>query len=280
MIFGKDNRMTFRLFEEFTHNAPVVAIDRGIADAFIDTLGRLPPNWGKSKETRKKTLAEVLKQSAKAETHVSNKTLNRHISAMSSLFKWAQRKAEFKYPGDNPFSNQWREEGSAKATRWLPYRVEELNKLFAGDPPPELRWIMLTALFSGMRLNEVCQLRVEDMQKEQGVPYFNVGAEHEGQRVKSEAGFRRVPIHSQLIKAGILDYAKALKPGQLWPGLKPGGPDRKLSWYVTRQFTVYRRKVGINRARVNFHSLRKKFRDLSRQRGRGIASRCCGHCRA
>jgi integrase len=79
---------------------------------------------------------------------------------MSSLFKWAQRnKSKSKFQGDNPFANQWRDEASTGATRWLPYKVEELNKLFASDPPQELRWIMLTALFSGMRLNEVCQLR-------------------------------------------------------------------------------------------------------------------------
>lgn len=252
-------RMTFRLFEEFTHDAPATAIDRGVADAFIDALGRLPPNWGKSSETKDKTLAEVLELSADAETFISNKTLNRHISALSSLFKWIQRKPAFAFKGDNPFANQWRDEASTGATRWLPYKVEELNKLFAGDAPSELRWIMLTALFSGMRLNEVCQLRVADVQQDQGVHFFNVGAEHDGQRVKSEAGFRRVPIHSQIIKAGILKYAKALPAGQLWPGLKPGGPDRKLSWYVTRQFTAYRRKVGLLRRRVNFHSLRKNF---------------------
>ena len=56
-----------------------------------------------------------------------------------------------------------------------------------------------------------------------------------------------------------MKYQKSLADGQLWPGLKPGGADRKLSWCVTRQFTAYRRKVGITRARVNFHSLRKNF---------------------
>jgi len=252
-------RMTFRLFEEFTHNAPVAAIDRGVADAFIEALGKLPPAWGKAKETKGLSLAEVLAKATTAEEFISNKTLNRHISAMSALFKWAQRKAEFKYVGENPFSNQWRNEGSTKARRWLPYRLDELQKLFASKPPADLRWLMLVALFSGMRLTEVCQLRTDDLQRESNVWYFNVGAEHEGQRVKSEAGHRRVPIHSQILKAGLLAYAKALPAGQLWPTLKPGGPDRKLSWYATRRFTLYRRKAGITRARVNFHSLRKNF---------------------
>ena len=252
-------KMSFRLLQEFTHDAPVTAIDRAVADNFIDAIKMLPPNWGKSKDTRGLTLAEVLAKSATSEDHISNKTINRHISALSGLFKWLQRKPAYKFTAENPFANQWRKEAKTGATRWLPYRVEELNKLFAGDPPSELRWIMLVGLFSGARLNEICQLRTEDVQRENGVHYFNIGTEHEGQRVKSEAGFRHVPIHSALIKAGILDYHKRLEPGQLWPGLKPGGPDRKLSWYTTRQFTAYRREVGITRSRVNFHSLRKTF---------------------
>lgn len=252
--------MTFRLFEQFTHDPPVAAIDRDMADAFLQAIEKLPQNWGKSKDSRDKTLTELLEQSANAETFISNKTVNRHISALSSLFKWLQcNKAKFKFEGDNPFSNQWRDEVSTDATRWLPYNIEELNKLFAGEPPSELRWIMFVALFTGMRLNEVCQLHKDDVRLEGDIWYLNVGSDYEGQRIKSEAGFRRVPIHSELQKAGLLNYQKSLADGQLWPGLKPDGPDRKLSWYVTRQFTAYRRKVGITRARVNFHSLRKNF---------------------
>ena len=251
-------RITFQLFEQFARDPPVAAIDRDVADAFLEAIKKLPANWGKSKNAREKTLAEVLEQSGNAETFISNKTVNRHISALSSLFKWLQHnRAKFNFKGDNPFSNQSRDEASTGATRWLPYTIEELNRLFAGEPPSELRWIMFVALFTGMRLNEICQLHKDDVRREEGIWYLNVGNEYEGQRIKSEAGFRRIPIHSELLKAGLVDYQKSLANGQLWPGLKPGGPDRKLSWYVTRQFTTYRRKVGITRARVNFHSLRK-----------------------
>jgi hypothetical protein len=42
-----------------------------------------------------------------------------------------------------------------------------------------------------------------------------------------------------------------------FPSLKPGGPDAKLSWYTSKRFTTLRRKLGITRPRVWFHSLRK-----------------------
>ena len=44
---------------------------------------------------------------------------------------------------------------------------------------------------------------------------------------------------------------------QLFPGLKPGGPDKKLSWYISKAFTVHRRTLGLDRPGLAFHSLRK-----------------------
>ena len=61
------------------------------------------------------------------------------------------------------------------------------------------------------------------------------------------------------MKCGLLDYWAALPAGQLFPGLVPGGPDEKLSWTMTQAFTRLRRKLGINRPRVSFHSLRKNM---------------------
>jgi hypothetical protein len=60
-----------------------------------------------------------------------------------------------------------------------------------------------------------------------------------------------------LVRCGLLKYAKALPIGQLFPGLSPGGPDGKLSWYFTRRYTDYRRSAGVNRPRLAFHSFRK-----------------------
>ena len=65
-----------------------------------------------------------------------------------------------------------------------------------------------------------------------------------------------MPVHSVLLEADLLDYRKRVGSGSLWPGLKPGGPDRKLSWYTTKRFTRVRRGLGLTRDRLAFHSLR------------------------
>jgi integrase len=108
-----------------------------------------------------------------------------------------------------------------------------------------------------MRLGEICQLRTGDVKRAGKILFFNVAEEAEGQRVKTGSAIRRVPVHSMLIRCGLLAYLDVLPEGQLFPGLKPGGPDDKLGWYFTRRYTKFRRDVGVTRPRLSFHSFRK-----------------------
>jgi integrase len=248
-------RAVFRLFKDFTSDAPLASIDRAVAADFLTTVSQLHPHWGRAKAAQDMPLDELLKKFGHGKEQLSNTTLNRYASALSGLFKWARQRGQF--DGQNPFAEQNRKKGSAG---WLPFTIEELNKLFGPSLPtdPAMHWIPAIGLYSGMRLGEVCQLRTDDVKRERKVWYFNVSEGENGQRVKTEASVRRVPVHSQLIKRGFLDYLKTLPSGQqLFPQLKAGGPDGKLSWYFGKRFTAYRRSVGINRPRVAFHSFRK-----------------------
>jgi hypothetical protein len=49
---------------------------------------------------------------------------------------------------------------------------------------------------------------------------FSVAADHGAKSLKSEAATRIVPVHSELIACGFLDYVKALPEGQLFPALR------------------------------------------------------------
>jgi integrase len=60
--------------------------------------------------------------------------------------------------------------------------------------------------------------------------------------------------------AGLLDYREGLPAtGQLFPTLRGAGADNKLGWYLGQRFTEYRRKCGVVRPRLAFHSFRKQF---------------------
>lgn len=263
----------FRLFAGYAGDPPLKAIDRATASGFLDKVARLHPDWGRSPETKKLSFDEIMERHADKGESLSNKTLNRYVSSLTSLFKWARKRGYLDEESSNPFSEQSRPKARKGTYEWLPYTVDELNKIF--DAPvfrvaydlrikPQdhtletaLRWVPLIALFSGMRLNEICQLAKADLRFAQGIWYFSVTEEGEGTRLKTEAAVRKVPLHRELLNCGLTTYCEALPEGPMFPGLRPGGPDGKRSWYFTRRYTEFRRTLGIVRPRVSFHSFRK-----------------------
>ncbi len=62
-----------------------------------------------------------------------------------------------------------------------------------------------------------------------------------------------------MIHLGFLDYFKAIGSGPLFPGITPGGPDRKRGHTLAKRFPAYRRDRKVERERVAFHSFRKNF---------------------
>jgi len=260
----------FKLFAEFTGDPSLASITKATASDFLNMIAKLDPHWNHIEDARKISLDELVAKSAGRPGKLSNRTLNRYISHLFNVFKWADKQS--KYEGRNPFQGQNRKE--AKGTGWKPYTIDELNKVFGSETftsatvkerirpakhnfKSAMRWIPLIGLFGGMRSNEICQLRKSDVQRKDGIWVFNVSADHESQTVKTEAAIRIVPIHSEIIRCGFLDYVKALPDGQLWPALRPGGVDGKLNNYFSKRFPAFRRKWGVTRARVSFHSFRK-----------------------
>jgi integrase len=258
------NEATYGLFSDYLNGASVASVTREDAAKFLDTIATLHPDYGRSPSSKGLSLSALAEKYGGKGEGLTNRTLNRHNTALSSFFTWAKKAGV--YTGDNPFSGQLRKAGS---TGWLPMNTEELKKLVASPllakegrderVKPEkhtmataLAWVPLIALFGGMRSEEICQLRAVDVLKENGVWFSNV-TEEDSQRVKTV-------VHSVLIKAGLLDYVKHVSrdpSGQLFPGLRAGGPDGKFNWYFTKAVGVYFTKLGIVRPRVTFHGLRK-----------------------
>ncbi len=91
--------------------------------------------------------------------------------------------------------------------------------LFLGGPamPDDpLFWTPLTARYAGLRLEEACQLKPEDLGEEDGIAVFHIRASVD-QTLKSIASTRTVPVHPELIRLGILRLAAAKRAaGAKW----------------------------------------------------------------
>lgn len=128
-------------------------------------------------------------------------------------------------------------------------------------------WIPLLGLFTGARLGELCQLATIDVSNVEGIPILALTDEGEVQKIKSKAGHRRIPIHSELIRLGFLEYVQATRESgttSLWPSLRLR--EGKPSGYFSNWFAAYRRGLGLG-AIPNFHCFRHTVRPLMRRAG-------------
>jgi integrase len=139
-------------------------------------------------------------------------------------------------------------------------------------------WIPLLGLYTGARIGELCQLRTEDVVVDSGVAAIKITDAGEGARVKTEASVRSVPVHTELIRLGFLDYVdrtKAAGHKQLWPVMKyrVGKP----SGYFSMWFREARQQASISIP--DFHSLRHTVRSCMTEAGIGeaIQDRITGH---
>ena len=125
----------------------------------------------------------------------------------------------------------------------------------AGDP---LFWCPLLALLAGLREEEALQLRTENFLSEDAVAYLVV-RQGAGQRVKSRQGRRRVPIHSELIRLGLLRLVAARGRGRLFPSVARGKSRGTLSETFTKTFGAYLTREKIKAPGLDFHALRGDF---------------------
>jgi integrase len=151
---------------------------------------------------------------------LNTQTVNSHLTKVATLFNWAVRE---EWVDKNPASGLSIDE--AGQSRREPFSVPQLQAMFTaplftgcrdGDAgyakpgserPRNARfWVPLLSLFHGLRLNEACQLRPEDIVERDGVPAIFVRSADASQRVKSRAGTRIVPLHPEMIGVGFLGF--------------------------------------------------------------------------
>ncbi|GMA76579.1 hypothetical protein GCM10025880_29960 [Methylorubrum aminovorans] len=135
----------------------------------------------------------------------------------------------------------------------------------AGERDPIKRWVPLVCAYSGARLSEVCQLRVEDFSEIDCVVVKRFDAE--AGSLKNIGSERTVPLHSALIAAGLLDYVRGRGVGPLFPDLPPdkfgkrGGNGAKILGRWVRSLGLTDTRLAPN------HSWRHRFKTLARNYG-------------
>ncbi len=198
---------------------------------------------------------------------LSPASIQKQLNALRSVLSWAVAQGYLETNPGTGISHARANGGHSEQTRRLPYEADDLRKLFAsiGEKKGADRWLPLLGLWTGARLEEIGQLRTEDVKEDDGVPYIHIRG-GDGRRVKNRGSERRVPLHPELVRLGFLDFVQQQRTGghaRLFPELKP---DRHgtLSRLWGKRYRYFARSVGVTDSRKTFHSLRHGFVDAAR----------------
>lgn len=121
-------------------------------------------------------------------------------------------------------------------------------------------WVPVIALWSGMRLEEICQLYVADIAIVDNIPVIQVQESVIAgeQSIKTASSQRIVPIHPELIKIGFLKYVETMQTNNhknLFPELKRGA-NGKLGHPMSKWFRRFLENLKVKTEKTNFHSFR------------------------
>jgi integrase len=233
-------------FVELHGDLPITSITKTHARAYRDALASVPKRL--PKQLRTSRLADLLKTDLRGFPTRSAQSVNKYLSLLGGLCARAERDGFFERLSgwSNPFHVGFEIARSDKQP-FEPFTLDELQKLFAspvfteGFRPPGGKgeaayWFPLISLFSGARRTEIAQLKVGDVrQGEGGIWFFDFSDRGEDQHLKNESSARSVPIHSELIRSGLLDYVAERarlndSTAPLWPGFEPPVDLKTKAW--------------------------------------------------
>lgn len=267
-------RKDLETFLQVMGDMHIGAIDRDVAGTYFNTLRQLPANMSRVARFRGKSVAEILamKPEPQSEYNASKK-----MERASGMFKWALEEKRKWGIDANPFAGFGQDGSSSRVRR--PFTSDELRRLLEGSvyanrmfPQSYMYWLIPMAVYTGARLGELCQLDLKDFVEVEGIqcidindieaPEVETGAGAHKKSVKTKNARRLVPIHSELVRLGLLRYVELMRRKgavHLFPELsrtRRDGPAHAPSNWFQR----YRKKSGISgKNEVVFHSFRHLF---------------------
>lgn len=203
---------------------------------------------------------------------LSPRSVENYLTGIKAIFNFALQNGMLE---KSPFANISSPERvsviKAEITKAL--TVEQLKVMFATGTPfhtPQkpAHLLPLLALFTGGRLQELCQLEKEDFKLINGRWWIAIKedadeSEGESQRhVKNDYSIREVPLHKIIVATGLLDWIQKEAPdkGNVW-GLKPNkynGLGQSVSKHWTR-WCLEKEVPG------RFHRIRHTFAHYCRE---------------
>ncbi|MEA3470061.1 MAG: hypothetical protein U9R57_17795 [Thermodesulfobacteriota bacterium] len=165
---------------------------------------------------------------------ISTRTYNSYAELLTGMFNWAKSNKREQYlSGDNPFVDM--KQAVKQHSKRNPFTPVDLTMFFSSDMYTKKQfekrfswryWVPILMLYHGTRVEELCQLPINHIEKKNGIWCFVIKAEVDKSTgtiiTSTKTGDRIVPLHPTVIDIGFLKYVKNLQNdghSKLFPNL-------------------------------------------------------------
>lgn len=136
-------------------------------------------------------------------------------------------------------------------------------------------WVPLLGLYTGARITELCQLRIDDFSEKDGCWMMRLEVTDKAQSLKAAASRREIPLPAELLDLGLLQYRADIQAmGQEWlfPGINKSAQNNA-GGGVSSWFSKMKIAEGF-RKEVVFHSFRGTLNTQLMRKGISMELRC------
>jgi integrase len=271
------------LIEEFG-DISLGKLDRGMCVKFKDDIRKLPRNRSKIQPYRNLDFHEQVLLNVDEKDRISTTTVNNILGYVSSFMKWSVINGfvEVNFFEGMKLKKQIRQRDERDR-----FTEKEIKKIFQKHNYIEFTevenhkysnyWSPLISVFSGLRLNEICSLYLDNIIQDKvngrkKIWCFNILEEPDrpDKHLKTLSSKRVVPIHDTLIDLGFLEFVELLKKRhtnrqRLFQELKYGEGSyiRNVSYFFNKKYLPL---LGLKTDKKNFHSIRHTVVDHLKQR--------------
>ena len=254
---------------------------------FPSYVGHLERSGNGAKMTAKEAMGTY-----KNRTTQSHSTALKKYGYLKAFLRWADddmcipdgvRYSRILPSKNNKLSRNQRESGYAAFTGKDLKTLFESPEYSSGFEHSWQYWIPMIGLYTGARINEISQLNVSDIVVQDSIRCFSINdlpdedetdgefAEGDPQKtVKSSASVRFIPIHPELIKAGLDDYIAEVKTNAGKRLFETLGWSKKSHYGAvpSKFFREYTKNHGVyvERKKV-FHSFRRTLNQALQKAG-------------
>ena len=206
------------LFKFFNPNKDIAAISRDDLLKFRNTLALIPTKLNQKAKYKDKNLEQIIRI-GKNDPKLSQVTIQKYMIRVIQFFKYCYNSDYISKSIVNDLNVKV--EINPMERKVLPYSKEEANTIFKivqnfkeiNKSPSkrinanDLYYITMIAAYSGMRINEIVQLRASDIIYHNNVLCFSINRD-DGKSTKNINSIRLVPVHSKLIELGLIEFVK------------------------------------------------------------------------